>query len=106
SEEQAPREDAAREGGAPQRAQNAALPGTERGAGEPRDGATGVLILALDALRARVAATTPVERRVSSPAIRHLGRALGDDRAAGAVVLVRNASAQPAHTELRLPRTR
>jgi hypothetical protein len=58
------------------------------------------------ALRASIAEMTLVERRSSSPAIRHLGRALGEGRTAGAVVLVRNASAEPAHTELRLPRTR
>ena len=58
------------------------------------------------ALRASVAGSTLVERRKSSPAVRHLGRALGDSRTAGAVVLVRNASAEPARAELRLPRTR
>jgi hypothetical protein len=57
------------------------------------------------ALRAGVAGSTLIERRSSSPAIRHLGRALGDDRAAGAVALLRNASAERASAELRFPRS-
>jgi hypothetical protein len=57
------------------------------------------------ALRETVRPATLVERRASSPAIRHLARSLGGDRRAGAVVLVRNASAEPAAAELRLPRS-